>query len=65
MLNLAHAFFDEKLYLSPSLAHLPALLEELTRFERFTTSSGRYTFRAATGHDDLVNALALAAWKPT
>lgn len=64
MLNLAHAFYEDQLYLSSHLTHLPALLEELTRFERFTTSSGRYTFRAATGHDDLVNALALATWKP-
>ena len=45
-----------------SLQDIKVQTDELEAFEYFVTPSGNVTARAASGHDDCVIALALAAW---
>jgi hypothetical protein len=51
------------LVMHPDLTLGAELRTELENFEAFRTRTGKATFRAGRGHDDLVMALALAVWK--
>lgn len=57
--NLATMIQQQTIYFPP----IEEIIKELESFESKTTATGLTTYSAATGHDDIVNALALAAWK--
>lgn len=41
---------------------LPILVEELKNFKAYQTQSGNIKYEAASGHDDIVNAMMIAAF---
>ncbi len=61
--NLEAMFHARELEITKHLAEADGLRDELRDFRRYVTESGRATFAARVGqHDDLVLAVALAAW---
>lgn len=62
--NLEQLFRHRQIHLASTCPGLDDLRQELTRFQRLVTPSGHETYSGkATGHDDIVLALALAAWQ--
>ena len=64
--NLESLFRHRQIQLASTCPGLDTLHQELTTFQRLVTPAGNETYSGkSTGHDDLVCALALAAWQAT
>jgi hypothetical protein len=60
--TLQAMFVNGEIKLAHNLPHLETLREEVSNFQRRYTATGRATFDAAVGHDDIVSSLAILAW---
>jgi hypothetical protein len=60
--NLQVLLQAKRLTYSPSLANVRELQGEFQRFEMRTTAKLNLTYEAATGHDDIVSAIAIGCW---
>ena len=62
--NLDAMMHTGELRIAKELKETPALETELKDFRRHVSEAGRYSFKAREGqHDDLVLAVAIAAWR--
>ena len=62
--NLDALMHTGELRIAKELKETPALESELKDFRRHVSEAGRYSFKAREGqHDDLVLAVAIAAWR--
>jgi len=62
VLVLITALENGKLLIAKSIPLAPAFLQELSNFKRTVSAEGYDSYEAATGHDDMVIAVALAVW---